>query len=132
MKQLKGNCAALRSQACFGIPRAIAKAYMGDCTGIVVDQHTLNRDQLRQKVLECLAEAAEVRGTKAVSALQDDSVLLESGLDSLGFAVLVVRLEEILGYDPFVLMSEPVYPRTFGEFLDIYERFQPRENLTAC
>jgi acyl carrier protein len=83
----------------------------------------LSREQLREKVLACLAEAAEVRGLKADSALSDDSVLLESGLDSLGFAVLVVRLEETLGYDPFVVMAEPIYPKTFGEFLDIYERF---------
>lgn len=92
----------------------------------------LSRKELREKVLGCLAEAAEVRGLKADSALRDDSVLLESGLDSLGFAVLVVRLEETLGYDPFVLMSEPVYPKTFGEFLDIYERCRPKENVTAC
>lgn len=110
---------------------------MGNRTGTVVEEHCLSRAQLREKVLCCLAEAAEVRGLKAVSALQDDSVLLESGLDSLGFAVLVVRLEEMLGYDPFVLMSEPVYPKTFGEFLDIYERCQPvhgqaGEKLTAC
>ena len=105
---------------------------MSDRTGTLVDEHTLSREQLREKVLSCLAEAAEVRGAKAVSALGDASVLLESGLDSLGFAVLVVRLEETLGYDPFVLMNEPVYPKTFGEFLDIYERCQPRENLTAC
>jgi acyl carrier protein len=130
--QLKGNCAALRSRGYFGITRATVKPHMSDRTGILVDQHTLNREQLKEKVLACLAEAAEVRGVTAVSALHDDSVLLESGLDSLGFAVLVVRLEETLGYDPFVLMSEPVYPKTFGEFLDIYERFQPRENLTAC
>ena len=105
---------------------------MSDPTGTLVEEHTLSREQLSEKVLACLAEAAEVRGMKADSALRDESVLLESGLDSLGFAVLVVRLEETLGYDPFVLMSEPVYPKTFGEFLDIYERFQPRENLTAC
>src|SRR5665213_2223940 len=78
----------------------------------------LTREELRKKVLACLAEAAEVRGLRADSALTENSVLLESGLDSLGFAVLVVRLEETLGYDPFVLMSEPVYPKTFGEFLD--------------
>lgn len=122
----------VKPRAYFGTTRAVAFLHMSDRTGIVVDQHTLNREQLTEKVLACLAEAAEVRGAKAVSALDDDSVLLESGLDSLGFAVLVVRLEETLGYDPFVLMSEPVYPKTFGEFLDIYERYQPRENLTAC
>lgn len=53
------------------------------------------------------------------------TVLLESGLDSLGFAILVARLEEELGYDPFTMMAEPVYPQTFGELVAIYERFAP-------
>lgn len=52
-----------------------------------------------------------------------DTVLLESGLDSLGFAILIARLEEQLGYDPFVLMDEPIYPQTFGELVEIYQRF---------
>jgi hypothetical protein len=40
-----------------------------------------------------------------------------------------VRLEEELGYDPFALMTEPVYPATFQEFLDIYERYyEPNGN----
>lgn len=55
----------------------------------------------------------------------DDTLLLETELDSLGFAVLVTRLEERLGYDPFSLMDEPVYPATFGEFVAVYERFAP-------
>ena len=46
-------------------------------------------------------------------------------LDSLGFAVLVTRLEERLGYDPFSLMDEAVYPATFREFVEVYERFAP-------
>ncbi len=54
----------------------------------------------------------------------DDMVLLESGLDSLGFAILVTQLENELGYDPFTLMEEPVYPRTYREFIEIYERFK--------
>ena len=53
-------------------------------------------------------------------------VLLESGLDSLGFAILVARLEEELGYDPFVMMDVPVYPRTLSEFVEIYQRFAPQ------
>lgn len=55
---------------------------------------------------------------------EEDMVLLESGLDSLGFAILVTQLESDLGYDPFTLMEEPVYPRTYGEFVEIYERFK--------
>ena len=53
--------------------------------------------------------------------VSDDQVLLESGLDSLGFAILVALLEEALDLDPFQLMDEPVYPTTFGEFVEIYE-----------
>ena len=48
-----------------------------------------------------------------------------TGLDSLGFAVLVTRLELTLGYDPFTLMTDAVYPRTLAEFVSVYERFAP-------
>jgi acyl carrier protein len=55
-------------------------------------------------------------------SLTDDLVLLESGVDSMGFAVLITRLEEELGYDPFSESDEPYYPRTFGEFVSFYEK----------
>ena len=57
------------------------------------------------------------------SEISNDLVLLDCGVDSLGFAMLVVQLEQELGYDPFVLSAEVVYPRTFGEFVALYERF---------
>jgi acyl carrier protein len=53
----------------------------------------------------------------------DDTVLLSSGLDSLGFAVLVVELEERLGIDPFTASAEAVYPTTFGEFVEYYDSY---------
>lgn len=81
--------------------------------------------QLREKIINAINETAEVRATEIKGVLRDNTVLLESGLDSLGFAILVATLEEELGYDPFVLMDEPVYPRTLGEFVSIYERFAP-------
>ncbi len=58
---------------------------------------------------------------KIYDKLDDDLVLLDSGLDSLGFAILVALLDEELGYDPFQIMEEPIYPTTFDEFLKIYE-----------
>jgi acyl carrier protein len=54
--------------------------------------------------------------------LSDDQVLLDSGVDSLGFAILVARLEEELGFDPFSESDQPYYPKTFGEFVDFYEK----------
>jgi hypothetical protein len=78
------------------------------------------RDTIRHALIE-LFEEDELD----VPEITDDLVLLETELDSLGFAVLVTRLEESLGYDPFSLMTEPVYPTTFGEFVAVYEQHAP-------
>ena len=79
---------------------------------------------MRKIILEKFNEALEQidKGVQFEN-IQDDAVLLETGLDSLGFAILIALLEEELDYDPFQLMDEPVYPTTFGEFLAIYEKY---------
>lgn len=78
--------------------------------------------QVREVILEMFDEALEsTESSLQCSELTGDTVLLNSGLDSLGFAILVARLEEELGFDPFVEMEEAVYPTTFGEFVAIYE-----------
>jgi acyl carrier protein len=82
--------------------------------------------KLNETINEAIREVADIRGAKLTDEINNDTILLESGLDSLGFAILVAKLEENLGYDPFVLMGEPVYPKTFGEFVDIYQRFEPK------
>ena len=53
--------------------------------------------------------------------LSDELVLLESGLDSLGFAILVARLEDTLGYDPFSSSEDVFFPVTLGDFIRVYE-----------
>jgi aryl carrier-like protein len=78
---------------------------------------------MKDKIIAIIQELAAESGWKIVSDLNDETVLLESGLDSLGFAILVARLEEEFEYDPFAIMDEPVYPRTLGEFVAIYERY---------
>lgn len=82
-------------------------------------------NKIRNTIVSSIQETADLRGTD-ISVLVDETILLDSGLDSLGFAILVARLEEELGYDPFVLMDVPVYPRTLGEFIEIYQRFAPK------
>jgi hypothetical protein len=52
--------------------------------------------------------------------LTDELRLLESGLDSLGLAVVAMRLADSLGIDPFTSAS-PEMPVTFGDFVRIYE-----------
>jgi hypothetical protein len=53
--------------------------------------------------------------------LSDELVLLDSGLDSLGFAILVARLEDTLGYDPFSSSEDVFFPVTLGDFIRVYE-----------
>jgi acyl carrier protein len=80
---------------------------------------------VEETVRSTFQEVLESIGASLAGPLTGETVLLNSGLDSLGFAVLVARLEEKLGYDPFIIMSEPVYPRTFAEFVGIYEQHKP-------
>lgn len=79
---------------------------------------------MRKVILEKFNEALEQTDVEQrYEDIRDDQVLLESGLDSLGFAILVALLEEELDLDPFQQMEEPVYPTTFGEFVAIYEKY---------
>jgi hypothetical protein len=78
---------------------------------------------LEHRIAEAMRDIAETSGATLVSPLIESTVLLESGIDSLGFAILVARLEDELGYDPFTMMADPIYPRTFGEFVAIYRKF---------
>lgn len=58
---------------------------------------------------------------KILPILADDLPLMESGLDSLSLAILVARLEDILGVDPFVTSETVYYPTTLGELVRAYE-----------
>lgn len=53
--------------------------------------------------------------------LTDDLPLLESGLDSLGIAILVTRLEDNLGLDPFSTSEVTSPPVTLRDFIRLYE-----------
>lgn len=79
---------------------------------------------MEEKIILIMREIAAENGASLRESLNRDSILLESGLDSLGFAILIARLEETLGFDPFTLMDEPVYPQTFGELVAVYQRFK--------
>ena len=57
---------------------------------------------------------------RKLAALSDDLKLLDTGLDSLGFALVVARLEEVLGFDPFDTDESMNFPVTFGDFVKLY------------
>jgi len=58
---------------------------------------------------------------KILAPLTDDAILLNTGLDSLCFAVLVARLEDRLGVDPFSTSDDISFPVTLGDFVRVYE-----------
>jgi acyl carrier protein len=62
---------------------------------------------------------------KHLPALSDDLALLDSGLDSLCFAIVVARLEDTLGFDPFSAADDAHFPMTVGEFIQLYEHAAP-------
>lgn len=80
---------------------------------------------MKDKIKQVMHDIAAQTERDLIAEISEDTVLLDSGLDSLGFAILVATLEEELGYDPFSMMGEPVYPRTFGEFVKIYQQYAP-------
>ena len=69
---------------------------------------------------EFIALAAEQN--VALPPLNDDLQLMDAGLDSLFFAILVSRLEDATGSDPFVTATAAEFPRTLGDLIAFYER----------
>ena len=75
---------------------------------------------IRLTIMDQMAQVAREHG-KALAPLEDDLALLDSGLDSLGIAVLVARLEDRLGVDPFTTSDDVQFPVTIGDFVRAYE-----------
>jgi acyl carrier protein len=71
-------------------------------------------------IVEQMERIAREHG-KILAPLEDDLLLADSGLDSLGFAVLVARLEDTLGVDPFTAAEDAFFPVTLGDFVKVYE-----------
>lgn len=71
-------------------------------------------------IIEQMEQVAREHG-KILPPLKEDLILANCGLDSLGFAVLVARLEDTLGIDPFTAAEDAIFPITLGDFVKVYE-----------
>ena len=67
-------------------------------------------------------EQVAVEQRRKLARLSDDLKLLDTGLDSLSFALIVARLEDALGVDPFDTADEMKFATTFGDFVKLYEK----------
>jgi hypothetical protein len=75
---------------------------------------------LRSEIIDQFTQVAREQGIP-LAPLTDDLALLDSGLDSLCFAIVVTRLEGLLGADPFSSSENVLFPVTFGEFVRFYD-----------
>jgi acyl carrier protein len=85
---------------------------------------------IRSTVLSQIQEIAQ-DNKKSLPPLTDELVLLDSGLDSLAIAILVARLEEELGFDPFTESDDIYYPVTLGDFIKFYENASNSRDVSS-
>ena len=85
---------------------------------------------VKSAVIAGIREIAE-GNNQSLPPLTDDLVLLDSGLDSLAIAILVARLEESLGFDPFTEAEDVAYPVTLGDFISFYEHAAERHRVDS-
>jgi acyl carrier protein len=81
---------------------------------------TVHRTSVRSEILAEFERVARQQD-KPLAPLTDDLVLLDSGLDSLCLAIIVARLEDALGIDPFSRADDGDFPVTLGDFIRLYE-----------
>jgi acyl carrier protein len=75
---------------------------------------------VRLRIISAIQQIA-VEQQITLPPLDDDLSLHETGFDSLGFAILVARLEDDLGIDPFTISEDASFPLTIGDFIRAYE-----------
>src|SRR5947209_1455544 len=85
-----------------------------------VSRRTSPEMSIRSNILMAMEGIAAAQ-KKTLAPLTDDLALTNSGLDSLCFALLVARLEDETGRDPFSESDEVSFPVTLGEFIALYE-----------
>jgi acyl carrier protein len=89
------------------------------------------REQMsvRDSVRRAFEEVAAQQGRK-LPELVDDLKLVDCRLDSLGIAIVIMRLEDQLGFDPFERDPDLEFPIIFSDFVRLYESrgavFAPR------
>ena len=57
----------------------------------------------------------------ALPPLSETLPLLDSGLDSLCWAIVIARMEETAGFDPFDTSEGALFPVTLGDFIRAYD-----------
>jgi acyl carrier protein len=75
---------------------------------------------VKSKIIAAIQQIAAEQQV-SLPPLDDGLSLHETGFDSLAFAILVARLEDDLGVDPFTISADASFPLTIGDFIKAYE-----------
>jgi acyl carrier protein len=75
---------------------------------------------IREAIFSAMREIADEQKI-TLPTVGDDLSLSETGFDSLAFAILVARLEDDLGIDPFTNPEDVGFPLTVGDLVRAYE-----------
>jgi acyl carrier protein len=75
---------------------------------------------VRLKIFAVMKQVADEQQVR-LPQLDDNLSLHETGFDSLAFAILVARLEDDLGINPFTISEDAAFPLTVGDFVRSYE-----------
>jgi acyl carrier protein len=75
---------------------------------------------IRDTVLSVFKKVAADQ-QRQLAPLSDELKLVDCGLDSLSFAIVVASLEDALNVDPFNAAEWVEFPVTLGDFIGLYE-----------
>ena len=75
---------------------------------------------VRSEILDQFKQVAHEQD-KRLGPLSDELPLMDSGLDSLCFAIIVSRLETALDVDPFSQNQGAPFPVNLRDFISFYE-----------
>ena len=92
----------------------------------VIDTRAAAGDRVHRAVTASFETTAAAQA-RTLAPLADDLVLVDSGLDSLCFAIIVAQLEDELGLDPFSDLDDAFFPISFAEFVQLYEAAAQRQ-----
>ena len=78
---------------------------------------------LDNRLEELVREQANLAGASVTGAIPDEAVLVDLGLDSLGFVKIIVEMQRTFDVDPFGREDTISYPETVGELKELYRRY---------
>jgi acyl carrier protein len=72
-------------------------------------------------VVIAMIEQVAAEQSRPLKGLNNSLLLIDSGLNSLCLAVIVAKLEDELGVDPFSADPMMPFPKTIGDLITCYE-----------